>query len=306
LTVNGNISIPSMSCSMEVGQASFIACFVSGYGYQSSNTTKTAGHFFVYQLSTANTGWLYGVQGKASAYNANVANAVGAYGRAYENTGVNTNAYSFYGGAASGTNAYGLYLESPVGTTLSYAIYTNSGAVRFGDDVTVNGDLTVTGTVSGVEERPTVTLTNDSASGAVALRFGATTTEGLEAKVMEETVSTSSGAHVSMSNAVPSGAVILCVQTNIEALVDGDGEGDDLLDQIAIGHSGDDNLYGESGALTQNTKTDCIPDWEVLSAARTIQVTAYKAVGAPCTEEFNGGSVRIRVVYLDTNSLDNA
>lgn len=53
-------------------------------------------------------------------------------------TGVATNSVAFYAinpGGAFATNAYGLYVETVSGSTANYAIYTNTGLVRFGDDV---------------------------------------------------------------------------------------------------------------------------------------------------------------------------
>ena len=65
------------------------------------------------------------------------------------------NSYLFYAArpfhsATSGdtTNLYGLYMENiDKGTSLNYAIYTNTGKVRFGDDVETTGTLKVGGLV---------------------------------------------------------------------------------------------------------------------------------------------------------------
>lgn len=75
--------------------------------------------------------------------------------------GTITNAYGFYGcthivDAGTLTNAYGLYLEDQdQAATLNYAIYTNAGMVRFGDDVERHGYLAdipdeITATDAGV------------------------------------------------------------------------------------------------------------------------------------------------------------
>jgi hypothetical protein len=98
---------------------------------------------------------LLGVYGSALYEGANIGSitsAVGVYATV-DNTssGVITNAYNIFArtvkdtGAGSNTNVYGLYVESQTtGTTSNYAIYTNTGAVRFGDNVTVVGDVSVT------------------------------------------------------------------------------------------------------------------------------------------------------------------
>lgn len=73
--------------------------------------------------------------------------------------GVSTNGYGFYAKTPyhkfSGTfgisNVYGIYLENQnVGLVSSYAIYTNAGAVRFGDAVTSTSTITGTQLISNV------------------------------------------------------------------------------------------------------------------------------------------------------------
>jgi hypothetical protein len=64
------------------------------------------------------------------------------------NAGTVTNLYHFYGHASTitgtVTNRYGIYLENiSGGATLNYALYTNTGLVRFGDATTITGLLTV-------------------------------------------------------------------------------------------------------------------------------------------------------------------
>lgn len=58
--------------------------------------------------------------------------------------------------AGTVTNAYGIYLNSVSGAaTLNYAIYTNSGECRFGDDVKIVGDIGFYNTAP--QSKPTVT-----------------------------------------------------------------------------------------------------------------------------------------------------
>lgn len=70
--------------------------------------------------------------------------------------GVVTNAYDLYGfdptGAGTIVNNYGLYIASKLrGSTLNYAIYTNLGKVRFGDEVTA--EKSINGTLVGLRVR---------------------------------------------------------------------------------------------------------------------------------------------------------
>jgi len=149
-----------------------------------------------------------------------------------------------------------------------------------------------------------------AATPAVALRFGATATEGLEIKVYDETIVLTNAVFTDTTLAVPAGAVILSVQVSVEAAITGDGSGDDLFALIGIGVSGgDEDAYGNSSAITQNAKINTIPDWAV-NAGETLALFALKADGnTACTEKFTGGEgqeVRVRVVYAVCNSLDNA
>jgi len=150
------------------------------------------------------------------------------------------------------------------------------------------------------------TLTNSAAAGAIAARLGGSATEGLEVRVMEEDVDlTDAGAkYVAMSNALPSGAVILSVQANIETLVEAGG----TTVKVGIGvQDGDMDEYGLSGDLLQNTKIDTIPDWAVLAAEKTLHVCGCTTDGSALGDtNLSAGLVRVRIVYLALNSLDDA
>lgn len=145
-----------------------------------------------------------------------------------------------------------------------------------------------------------------SDTGAVALSFGLTATEGAEVKVIEETVDlTAAGAKfVAMTTAIPAGAVILSAQANIEVLAVAGG----TTAKIALGlNAGDVDKYGKTSALTKNLKVDTVPDWAVLAAEEQIDVCGVIADGSALGDtNLSAGSVRVRVVYLELNSLDDA
>lgn len=139
------------------------------YNDSVSNGNTIAGlNAFAVKLGTGNiTGVLVG--GRYAARNNNAsgiittARAISAF-IDNQQTGVITNAYNFYGEAIAAktgtiTNAYGMYISDATVTTgtltnmygiylpnidnaatLNYAIYTNAGAVRFGDTVTTTSD----------------------------------------------------------------------------------------------------------------------------------------------------------------------
>lgn len=153
-----------------------------------------------------------------------------------------------------------------------------------------------------------VTFSGGAAAAAVVARFGDTSTEGLEVKVIDEDVALTNDVATDLTENVPTGAVILSVQVNLTATVVGDGSGDDLLAKVGIGIAGNKVKYGVSADLIKNTKIDTMPDWAVLSGAEDIQLYGIKADGSTaCTEKFVAASlVRVRIVYLALNSLDNA
>lgn len=151
------------------------------------------------------------------------------------------------------------------------------------------------------------TLSAGAATPAVALRFGATPTEGLEIKVYDEQITLTNAASTNTTLAIPAGAVVLSAQVNLTATVVGDASGDDLLAKVGLGVAADENKYGVTADLAQNTKIDTIPAWAV-NSGETLALYGLQADGATvCTEKFVAGStVRVRVVYAVCNSLDNA
>lgn len=150
-------------------------------------------------------------------------------------------------------------------------------------------------------------FTAGTSAAAVVLRFGKTATEGLEVKVIDEVVTVTNAVETNLTQTVPSGAVILSVQANLDSTVAGDGSGDNGLTKIGIGTTADPDKYGLSADLVKNTKIDTIfATWTVLSGAETVCVKAADNAGAAVTEKFvAGGLVRVRIVYLACNSLDS-
>jgi len=151
-----------------------------------------------------------------------------------------------------------------------------------------------------------LTLRRYSIEGNPALRFGGSITEGLEVRVMEEEVDlVSAGAKfVALSNTIPIGSVILSVQANIDEAVTAGG----TTVSISIGTNGvDPDLYGFVNSLSQNAKIDTIPDWEVLGDNVQLDVCGTIADGTALGDtNLSDGIVRVRIVYLACNSLDDA
>lgn len=140
-------------------------------------------------------------------------------------------------------------------------------------------------------------------SGKVIRRLGASTTEGLETLVFENTISPNAVETAVFT--VPAGAVILAVQANVETALTGGG----TTVTFALGTTGDPDKYGYPGSdtLAQNAKIDTIPDWAVLSSAEAIVLTGAATGGtADGDTALTVGSVRVRIVYEALNSLDDA
>lgn len=157
------------------------------------------------------------------------------------------------------------------------------------------------------EPGASLNLQAGAAAAAVALRLGGTETEGLEVKVIDEVVTTTNAVENNLTQTVPSGAVILSVQANLDSLIVGDGTGDNLGVKVGVGTTADPYKYGITSALTANLKIDTIPAHAVLSGAETVCVKLAKTDGTAATEKFvAGGLVRVRIVYLTNNSLDDA
>lgn len=184
------------------------------------------------------------------------------------------------------------------------------GAITMASTLGVTGAVTLSNAlaVTGIISSPaSMLLTAGAATAAVVLRLGQTVTEGLEVKVIDEDVTLTNAVKTDLTSTVPSGAVILSHQANLESAVSGDGSGDDGLTKVAVGVASDPDKYGKTSGLTQNLKIDTIPDWAVLSGVETISVYATDNNGAAVTEKFTaGGIVRVRIIYLALNSLDNA
>lgn len=139
--------------------------------------------------------------------------------------------------------------------------------------------------------------------GDCVQRIGGTTTEGYETYVYEATVSPA--AVETNLVLVPAGAVVLSVQSNVEAALTGGG----TTVTHSIGTTADPDKYGtpSSDLLTKNAKIDFIPDYAVLGSAEQLVLTGTATGGASDGDTaLTVGSVRVRVVYVALNSLDDA
>lgn len=142
-----------------------------------------------------------------------------------------------------------------------------------------------------------------AATPAVVDRWGDSATEGLEVRVIDETVAcgTAAASHA-LTSTVPAGAVILSVQANLQTAVTVE-----TAVKVGIGVTADPDKYGKTSGVTKNLKVDTVPDWAVLSSAETVAIFATDTVGAAAgTIGGTGEAIRVRIVFLACNSLDDA
>lgn len=226
-------------------------------------------------------------------------------------------------GAATFTD-HGILVGSGAGAVTALAAATN-GQIPIGSTgadpvpneidgtanqvIVTNGAGTVTLSLPqdiGTGSSPTFVAslaTAGAAAAAVAHRFGDTATEGWEIRVIDETVSGLNAITTDLTEDIPTGAVILGAQLNIEAALTGGG----TTTKVGVG-DGDVNpdLYGLSADLAKNTKIDLISDWAVLGGALSLEINACTDAGALGDTALTVGDVRVRIVYAVCNSLDDA
>jgi hypothetical protein len=197
-------------------------------------------------------------------------------------------------------------LATAIATLINQSDVTTPGTVEASKGVVLDANKDASG-FRNLGATGAITLSGGAAAAATVLRLGDTATEGLEVKVIDEIVTTTNAVETNLTNTVPSGAVILSVQANLNSVIAGDASGDNLGVKVGIGVTATPDKYGITSGLTKNLKVDTLPDWAVLGGAETICVKLAKTDGAAATEKFvAGGFVRVRIVYLTTNSLDDA
>ena len=201
--------------------------------------------------------------------------------------------------------------------TLSNASHGQASVHSFPDPGGATGtvmELEPAQTVAGINTYSAVNIHNGAdvhnaadlfasgaAAAAVAMRFGASATEGWEIRAIDETV-TCDAVSKDLTEDIPDGAVILSVQGNKETA----GAAGGTTTNWGIGTVGNPDLYSPTvGVLTLDGKIDHIPDYAVNSGAVDVQVHGVTAAGA-IGDTAPGGTARVRIVYAALNSLDNA
>jgi hypothetical protein len=144
-----------------------------------------------------------------------------------------------------------------------------------------------------------------AAAPAVAQCFGAVATEGLQIKVIDETISFAGNAalYKAMTTPIPAGAVILAVQANVQSALTGGS----TTVKVGLGpNASDPDKYGKTSALTKNAKISTIPTHAVLASQEAIDVCACATGGGAGDTALTVGSVRVRIVYAVPTDLADA
>ena len=184
---------------------------------------------------------------------------------------------------------------------------TNSGGFGYQAAVTASNQIVLgNGSVTDLKSAATFHPTAGSADSASAMSFGVSLAEGLQLKVIEETVMFTASTFKALTTALPDGAVVVCAQATIKTTVVAGGTGV----KIALGQNGGTvNIYGSTDDLTANQKitSPLFPNGVIpLVGAQQIDVNIVDTAGVAMSDS-NGtdGVVRVRIYYWLPVALDN-
>lgn len=204
-------------------------------------------------------------------------------------------------------------LKAVLGSTIAPSTTTEGKIPRWGsaqktltDGLTFRTDLRAQGTADDLsvvsEKAVRAALTPATLTGVgVAMRFGASATEGLEVFVVDTTITLGSTSGVSIAE-IPANAVLKSVQANVATAATAGG----TSVKIGIGIASDPDSYGLSSALTQDLKIDTMVSPVVNAAAIPILAYPCATSGAIGDTAFSAGTLRVRIVYEQLNSLGDA
>ncbi len=146
---------------------------------------------------------------------------------------------------------------------------------------------------------------NGTAAGSIADGYGATSAEGLQRVILEETVSFAENValYKALTASLPVNAIVETAQANIQAALTGGS----TTVKLGLGTAADPDLYGLSADLAKNTKIDHVPaTYAVIGSTTALRLSACASNGAAGDTALTVGSVRVRIVYRVPVSLANA
>jgi hypothetical protein len=200
----------------------------------------------------------------------------------------------------SGTRVFAMTdegIEAPKVTTDTIAEKTSAAGVTIDSVNLKDGSVILAG---GSVQHPAV-----SVAGSIAEGFGATSSEGCQVAIIEETISFAGNAamYKELTTQLPANSIVLSVQANVQAALTGGGN----TTKVGIGSAADPDLYGKTAALTKNAKIDHLPaSLAVIATATTVRVSSNQNDGSEGTTALTVGSVRVRIVYRALVSLTDA
>lgn len=188
---------------------------------------------------------------------------------------------------------------------------TDGGTEIVWNGTTWSRDAVGAATLNGTTTMPDGSLLQmvgaGTGTGDVIQRIGGTTTEGLELRVIDVTVSPA--AVETAVATLPAGSVVISVQGNVQSALTGGG----TTVTWSLGVAADPDKYGTAGypsaadALTKNSKSRWLGPFTQLASAEAIVLTGAATGGAADGDTaLTVGSVRVRIVYWTCNDLDDA
>lgn len=166
---------------------------------------------------------------------------------------------------------------------------------------------TVTGTQTYADGSLIQIVGAGTGTGDVVERLGGTTTEGLELRVIDVTV-TPAAVETAVAT-IPVGSVVISVQGNVQTALTGGG----TTATWSLGTAGDPDKYGTAGnpssaadSLAKNSKSGWIGPFTQITSAEAIVLTGAATGGASDgNTALSVGTVRVRIVYWTVNGLDD-
>src|SRR5262245_28665340 len=159
---------------------------------------------------------------------------------------------------------------------------------------------------AGIEVASQLWSPRGAAVPETAISFGGDKTEGLHIKVLEEVVDlTALGAkYKALTTGIPTNAVLLSVQANIEELVVASG----TTVKVGLGyHAGSVSALGITGSLVKNQKITSMLDWAVGVGTNQIDVCGVVTDGSALgSGNITAGKVRVVIVYIIPVDLADA
>ena len=174
------------------------------------------------------------------------------------------------------------------GTIAITGAVTTTGTLDVAGDITLENDETISNATNGQVDIDAMLLLDMGTTGGYAIKF-------------KEAVSAAmSGGSVTITLAVPSGAMLVGAQLRVDTLIT---SGDGATSWTAAYGTGATATIATGQAFTKNTKVNAFFD---ANAATAITSDLTDVVITPNSNTFSAGVVRAIVYYIDVEAMANA